>query len=205
LDEAIKKLETDLKKARKKEADGEDTIVRSSACNASSPTHLVYRKNLRSRWWICLMQMFVLSFLRLHYSSTFPPFQLDEEGLKEKKKQKLLKAGFEARARARREKEREREEKEREEKKEEEEREMDLIGWSKKLKQEQEVGISLCSFYCRFSNFAIDVDDQDQGTSPTKGCAGRSQKCCCAGKNEKHRESGSRRSCAKEKEKGWWW
>jgi actin-related protein 5 len=59
--------------------------------------------------------------------------------LKEKKKQKLLKAGFEARARARREKEREKEEKEREEKKEEEEREEDLGGWARKLKQEQEV------------------------------------------------------------------
>jgi actin-related protein 5 len=50
-----------------------------------------------------------------------------------------VKAGFEARARARREKEREREEKEREEKKEEEQREMDLVGWSKKMKQEQAV------------------------------------------------------------------
>jgi actin-related protein 5 len=59
--------------------------------------------------------------------------------LKEKKKQKLLKAGFEARARARREKEREKEEKEREERREEEEREMDLTGWSRKLRQEQEV------------------------------------------------------------------
>jgi len=65
--------------------------------------------------------------------------QLDEEGLKEKKKQKLLKAGFEARARARREKEREKEEKEREERREEEEREMDLAGWSRKLRHEQEV------------------------------------------------------------------
>jgi actin-related protein 5 len=59
--------------------------------------------------------------------------------LKEKKKQKLLKAGFEARARARREKEREKEEKERGERREEEEREMDLTGWSTKLRQEQEV------------------------------------------------------------------
>jgi actin-related protein 5 len=59
--------------------------------------------------------------------------------LKEKKKQKLLKAGFEARTRARREKVREKEEKDREEKKEEEEREFDLVGWSTKLKEEQEV------------------------------------------------------------------
>ena len=32
LDEAIKKLENDLKKARKKEADGEDAVVRLSVC-----------------------------------------------------------------------------------------------------------------------------------------------------------------------------
>ncbi|KAG6850172.1 hypothetical protein H0H93_016852 [Arthromyces matolae] len=89
LDETIKKLESDLKKARKKEAEGEDNM-------------------------------------------------LDEEGLKEKKKQKLMKAGFEARARAKREKEREKAEKEREEKEEEEEREMDLDGWSKKMRQEQQ-------------------------------------------------------------------
>ena len=50
-----------------------------------------------------------------------------------------MKAGLEARARARREKEREKEEKEREERREEEEREMDLAGWSRKLRQEQEV------------------------------------------------------------------
>ncbi|KAF8168439.1 chromatin remodeling complex subunit [Crassisporium funariophilum] len=67
-----------------------------------------------------------------------PDADLDEEGIKEKKKQKLMRAGFEARARARREKEREREEKEREERREEDEREMDLGGWSRKLRQEQE-------------------------------------------------------------------
>ncbi|KDR68668.1 hypothetical protein GALMADRAFT_230995 [Galerina marginata CBS 339.88] len=67
-----------------------------------------------------------------------PDADLDEEGLKEKKKQKLLKAGFEARARARKEKEREKEEREREEKKEEEERDVDLGGWARKLRQEQE-------------------------------------------------------------------
>lgn len=64
---------------------------------------------------------------------------MDEEGLKEKKKQKLLKAGWEARARLRREKEKERAEREREEKREEKEREQDFGGWARKLRQEQEV------------------------------------------------------------------
>lgn len=50
-----------------------------------------------------------------------------------------MKAGFEARVRARKEKEKEREEREEQERKEEEERDMDFGGWSRKLRQEQEV------------------------------------------------------------------
>jgi len=79
----------------------------------------------------------VIYYILFHYISHNQ--QLDEESLKEKKKQKLLKAGFDARARARKEKEREREEKEREEKREEEEREADLGEWARKLRHEQEV------------------------------------------------------------------
>ncbi|KAJ7924371.1 chromatin remodeling complex subunit [Mycena leptocephala] len=105
LDETIKKLESDLKKARKKEAaadGGED---------AEEPTFPLV---------------------------DVPDADLDEDGLKEKKKQKLMKAGFEARARARREKEREREEREKEDRKEEEERQGDLGGWVRKMRSEQE-------------------------------------------------------------------
>jgi hypothetical protein len=69
--------------------------------------------------------------------------QLDEEGLKEKRRQKLMKAGIEARARAKREKEREREEREIEERKDQEEREADLSGWVSKRRKEQEVGNQL--------------------------------------------------------------
>ena len=72
--------------------------------------------------------------------------QLDEEGIKEKKKQKLLKAGWEARARARREKEKEREEKEAEEKRDEDERENNFGEWASRLRREQEV--------CRFPSLA---------------------------------------------------
>ena len=58
-----------------------------------------------------------------------------------------MKAGFEARVRARKEKEREREEREVQERKEEEERDMDFGGWSRKLRQEQEVrGLSPCIY-----------------------------------------------------------
>ncbi|KAF8341684.1 chromatin remodeling complex subunit [Amanita rubescens] len=103
IDETIKKLENDLKKFRKKEADGEEP--------SEEP-----------------------SFPLVDVADA----ELDEEGLKEKKKQKLLKAGFEARARARREKEKEREEKEREERREEAEREADLQGWAQRTRQEHE-------------------------------------------------------------------
>jgi actin-related protein 5 len=64
---------------------------------------------------------------------------LDEEGIKEKKKQKLMKAGFEARVRTKREKEREREERENEERKEMEEREANLAEWASKMRSQQEV------------------------------------------------------------------
>ncbi|KAI0820631.1 actin-like protein Arp5p [Trametes gibbosa] len=105
LESTIKKLEADLKKARKKEADGENE-------EPDQPP----------------------SFPLVDV----PDEELDEEGLKEKKKQKLLKAGHEARERAKREKEREREEREAEEKREEQERDRDLSGWATRLRKEQE-------------------------------------------------------------------
>ncbi|KAI0321914.1 hypothetical protein OF83DRAFT_1161548 [Amylostereum chailletii] len=103
LDQVIKKLEGDLKKQRKKEAEGDDVLEEPS---------------------FPLVDV--------------PDAELDEEGVKEKRKQKLMKAGFEARVRARREKEKEREEREADEKREEEDRERDLQGWAGKLRREQE-------------------------------------------------------------------
>ncbi|KAH7911817.1 hypothetical protein BJ138DRAFT_1135143 [Hygrophoropsis aurantiaca] len=67
-----------------------------------------------------------------------PDADLDEEALKEKKKQKLLKAGFEARLRARREKEKEKEERDAEERREEEDRERNFDEWASRLRREQE-------------------------------------------------------------------
>lgn len=104
LDSAIRKLEGDLKKARKKEADGEDL-------EDEPPSYPLI---------------------------DVPDADLDEEGLKEKRKQRLMKAGYDARERAKREKEREREEREAEERREEEERDRDLSAWASKLKKEQE-------------------------------------------------------------------
>ncbi|KAI0056771.1 actin-like ATPase domain-containing protein [Artomyces pyxidatus] len=103
LDQAIKKLEADLKRTRKKEVEGDDVIEEPS---------------------FPLVDV--------------PDADLDEESLKEKRKQKLMKAGFEARARARREKEKEREEREADEKRDEQDRERDPSAWTRKLRDEHQ-------------------------------------------------------------------
>ncbi len=59
--------------------------------------------------------------------------------MKEKRKQKLMKAGFDARARARREKELEKEEKLAEEQRETDEREGDPEAWVQKMRLEHSV------------------------------------------------------------------
>ncbi|KAJ7582599.1 chromatin remodeling complex subunit [Mycena floridula] len=105
LDETIKKLEGDVKKAKKKDREEGDDV---SEEPPSFPLVDV------------------------------PDADLDEDGLREKRKQKLMKAGFEARVRARKEKEREKEEREREERQEEEERDMNLTEWSRKKRTEHE-------------------------------------------------------------------
>ncbi|WVR03473.1 hypothetical protein IAU60_000464 [Kwoniella sp. DSM 27419] len=71
-----------------------------------------------------------------------PDAELTEDEIKEKRRQRLMKAGWEARVRAREEKRKERERMEDERRKEEEEREVNLTGWSAKLKEEQEAVIT---------------------------------------------------------------
>ncbi|VDC01788.1 unnamed protein product [Peniophora sp. CBMAI 1063] len=107
LEAAIRKLDADVKKARKKDMQGEpmDEDVQGEPSFPLVDT---------------------------------PDAELDEEGLKEKRRQKLMKAGYEARVRARKEKEREREEVEAKERAEAEERERDLAGWAGKLRAEHE-------------------------------------------------------------------
>jgi len=69
--------------------------------------------------------------------------KLDEDQLKEKRKQKLLKAGWEARVKARSEKQREKEEREADERREVEDRERDPAAWAKGLRKNQEVSLLL--------------------------------------------------------------
>ncbi|KAI0693655.1 hypothetical protein BC835DRAFT_1275708 [Cytidiella melzeri] len=102
-DATIKKLEGDLKKARKKDTDGDEM--------EDSPSFPLI---------------------------DVPDGDLDEDQLKEKRKQKLMKAGWDARERIRKDKEREREERAAEEQREQDERNQDLRGWSTKLRREHE-------------------------------------------------------------------
>lgn len=71
-----------------------------------------------------------------------PDAELDEDQLKEKRKQKLLKAGWEARMKARNEKQREKEEREADERREAEDRGRDLTGWAAGLRKHQETIIN---------------------------------------------------------------
>ncbi|KAJ4465494.1 hypothetical protein C8J55DRAFT_566202 [Lentinula edodes] len=123
-EETLKKLEADVKKGRKKEKEKEGGTVDGE--DVDEP-------------------MEEPSFPLVD----IPDADLDPSSLAEKKKQKLLKAGYEARLRARKERElkaiKDREEKaEREKQRELEERldsearEADLEGWARKLKGEQE-------------------------------------------------------------------
>uniref|UniRef100_D8QKM7 Uncharacterized protein n=1 Tax=Schizophyllum commune (strain H4-8 / FGSC 9210) TaxID=578458 RepID=D8QKM7_SCHCM len=108
LDEAIEVLEAEIKKAKRKDADGDELM--------DEPQYPLV---------------------------DVPDEELDADQLKEKKKQKLLKAGQEARIRARKEKEKEREIKEREERAEQQERATDLDGWSRRHRQEHEARYSI--------------------------------------------------------------
>ena len=71
-----------------------------------------------------------------------PDAELDEEGIKEKRRQKLMKAGYDARLRAKAEKEEERRQQEEEIKRDEEERLNDPKGWSARMRAEYDDAIN---------------------------------------------------------------
>ena len=70
-----------------------------------------------------------------------PDTELGEDEIREKRKQRLMKAGWEARVKAREEKRKEKERQEEIKRREEEFRETDPTGWAAKLRTEQEVGL----------------------------------------------------------------
>jgi len=78
-----------------------------------------------------------------------PDHTLNEEDLKEKRKQKLMKAGYDARIRMKAEKEEEKRRKEEEERRDRELRERDPEKWLANLREEHEVRLhSLLSREC---------------------------------------------------------
>jgi actin-related protein 5 len=68
-----------------------------------------------------------------------PDEELTEDEIREKRKQRLMKAGWEARVKIREEKQREKERVEEEKRKEEEERQLDPEGWARKMRLQHEV------------------------------------------------------------------
>jgi len=65
-----------------------------------------------------------------------PDHELNDEQLKEKRRQRLMKAGYDARMRAKKEKEKEKEAKEEQERQEQIERQADPSGWAKRIRRE---------------------------------------------------------------------
>jgi len=68
-----------------------------------------------------------------------PDHQLDEEGIKEKRKQRLLKAGYDARIRMKEEKLEVKRREEEERRKDEEFRKGDIEGWKEMMRRNWEV------------------------------------------------------------------
>ena len=143
------------------------------------------------------MKRYAVSCFSDMFLSPISSIQLDEEGLKEKRKQRLLKAGWEARARARKEKMREREEKEAEERREAEERERDLDGWADKLRREHEVRTalfligSLALVLLLTSALALGDDESYEGSLPAESGAIGSKERCGASSYEEYCEPSS--------------
>lgn len=106
-EEAIKRLEFKIKKTKKKEIEGDESIPE----EPSFPLVDILDE------------------------------ELDEEGLKEKRRQKLVKASFEARQRVQKEKERERLQRQDEARREQQAREKDLDSWIGRVRQEHRVTI----------------------------------------------------------------
>lgn len=74
-----------------------------------------------------------------------PDTELNDDEIKEKRRQRLMKAGWEARVKVREEKKKEKERLEEVKRREEEFRETDPTGWAAKLRAEQEVRVHITS------------------------------------------------------------
>jgi hypothetical protein len=118
--------------------------------------------------------------------------QLNDEQIKEKRKQRLAKAGYEARIRAKKEKEKGREAKEELERQEQLEREADPIAWVKRVRSEHTVNsLQTIAMKCPFSHKIIVIIGcygANQGTQKAQSCSGRPEKRCVPSSNEEYRK-----------------
>ncbi|SRR5258708_14917161 len=116
--------------------------------------------------------------------------QLDEEQIKEKKRQRLMKAAYDARQRVKKEKEREKEVKVELERREEQEREQDLQGWAVKLRRRHQVSLlshisSIYSFPTGSGN-----DGPHKRAQEAEGSADGQEKRRVPDTNEEYRQFG---------------
>lgn len=77
-----------------------------------------------------------------------PDHELDEESIKEKRRQRLLKAGYDARQRAKAEKMEEKRQEEERRRKDEEERTQNPAGWAQNRRAEYEVSAKVSECLC---------------------------------------------------------
>lgn len=113
-----------------------------------------------------------------------PDADLGEDEIREKRKQRLMKAGWEARVKAREEKRKEKERQEEVKRREDDFRETDPVGWAAKLRNEQEVsglrseGVVQDTDSCSVSYTAY------KRTSKEESTAWRSEVCRCSKSDE---------------------
>jgi actin-related protein len=130
-----------------------------------------------------------------------PDSELNEEEIKEKRRQRLMKAGWEARIKAREEKRKESERQEEIRRKEEEFRDTDLTGWSAQLREEQDVShqqirvnLVLTITVCHCTNAR---------TQAKASAAGKPEIGGSAEPDEIYRDLGGRRQSQQETKEKW--
>ena len=107
-----------------------------------------------------------------------PDDQLDEAGLKQKRHQRLLKSGVEARARAKVEKEQEKARIAEEARLDEERRVNDLDGWLQDRRAARAVRLQITHTHHMSDVIATDFISEDQRSRPTESRSGKSQIAC---------------------------
>jgi actin-related protein 5 len=119
-----------------------------------------------------------------------PDDQLDEEGLKQKRQQRLMKSNYDARQRAKAEKEREKARIAEEERLDREKRETDLEGWVDERRTARQVNPDPSSGFCKMLNQSIDLASAHQGTRAYESRAWESKVACQSDANEEHCQPG---------------